>query len=124
MDLLLFSMFFFLFFVGTSSQQGTTTTTSDTGRLQPWVSGLIAVVCFLFLSFLTFVVYKVWCEKRSYNEELDGVQVEDEFNQGRGEYGQTKMHVNREEPVTRTSSYNVVTEGGVEQQVQVTTTPL
>ncbi|RXM29215.1 PDZK1-interacting protein 1 [Acipenser ruthenus] len=44
--------------------------TSPQRVLQPWLTGIIAVVVFLFLVFIAFLVNKVWCEERSRSKHV------------------------------------------------------
>ncbi|KAK1164188.1 PDZK1-interacting protein 1-like [Acipenser oxyrinchus oxyrinchus] len=64
-----------LFAVGAAvAQHGKT---SPQRVLQPWLTGIIAVVVFLFLVFIAFLVNKVWCEERSEEADPQHVNVHD-----------------------------------------------
>ncbi|KAK1165147.1 PDZK1-interacting protein 1-like [Acipenser oxyrinchus oxyrinchus] len=51
--------------------------TSPQRVLQPWLTGIIAVVVFLFVVFIAFLVNKVWCEERSEEADPQHVKVHD-----------------------------------------------
>ncbi|XP_066548191.1 PDZK1-interacting protein 1 isoform X2 [Amia ocellicauda] len=42
--------------------------------LQPWLTGIIAVVVFLFLVFIAFLVNKAWCEQPGEKTDLEQVK--------------------------------------------------
>ncbi|XP_053178691.1 PDZK1-interacting protein 1 isoform X3 [Scomber japonicus] len=50
--------------------------------LPQWLTGLIAVGCFLFLSFVTLLVKKAWCDETS-SSEAAAVETAEEIEIGR-----------------------------------------
>ncbi|KAJ8395505.1 hypothetical protein AAFF_G00032390 [Aldrovandia affinis] len=55
-----------------SAQQGT-----STRALPNWLTGIIAVVVFLFLVFIAFLVNRAWCSKPSQESKAEWVKTSD-----------------------------------------------
>ncbi|XP_028668314.1 PDZK1-interacting protein 1 [Erpetoichthys calabaricus] len=60
------------FFVRTAVAQ--TDKVSAQRAIPPWLTGIIAVVVFLFLVFIVFIVNKMWCEGTSVEEPAESNQ--------------------------------------------------
>ncbi|XP_072919151.1 PDZK1-interacting protein 1-like [Hemitrygon akajei] len=69
---------FFLAFVSVHAQNGET---KEQPRrvLQPWLTGIIAVVVFLCLCFIGFIVNKIWCKNAEVTNHLESPALEPDY---------------------------------------------
>ncbi|KAG7217547.1 hypothetical protein INR49_021383 [Caranx melampygus] len=68
--------------------------------LPQWLTGLIAVAGFLFLTFAGFLVKKAWCERSSRGEASVESQRENEFAMTNGNAYETRLEMVRSKEAT------------------------
>lgn len=90
---------------------GVTAQTDRGGRLMPqWLSGLIATSLFLLLTFLIFVVKRLWCEKPSRRSDDESVRENElVMTNGGPDVNRTKEELNTYDNLVFDSSDSTVT---------------